>query len=290
MYYSKLFKALLALGAVVVTANGATIYPKSLQTQKGSNSDVSLSALASKDQSKSQDSWDKYVEFYGSSEAYEGIFTFDTSNIDASSVGSYSLDVNFKGPKSNDQTWTFEFKDPATGNWIAAGDNSDADSWKWTSLSFCGGDHSFASLVSNGNIQVRMTSSKGDDCDLDYLAITTTDGTSTTPTDEPTDAPTERPTPRPSTAPTERPTKAPKPTPKPLRGGLQELVGVANIAALPSLPRLQAQLDHPADHPADLPLTPLPVQADASAPLDRSGPPRQEPHGNGNSPEPSTHP
>jgi hypothetical protein len=64
------------------------------------------------------------------------VFTFDASDIDASSVGTYTLDVNFKGPVSTDQVWSFEFFDAATNTWIQAGDNSDAKSWKWTYVSF----------------------------------------------------------------------------------------------------------------------------------------------------------
>jgi len=242
MYYSKLFKALLALGAVVVTANGATIYPKSLQTQKGSNSDVSLSALATKDQKSTQDSWDKYIEFYGSSEAFQGVFTFDASDIDASSVGTYTLDVNFKGPVSTNQVWSFEFFDAATNTWIQAGDNSDAKSWKWTSLSFCG-TNDFASLVADGNIQVRMTSTEGDDCDVDYLAITTKDGAPSGTTDsssheEPTAAPTQaaRPTTRPSTAPTSRPRSTPKPTKTPTQAPTAKPTKAPKPSSAPTKP------------------------------------------------------
>jgi hypothetical protein len=227
MYHSKLVSALLIVSFVLNLCAGATIFPQSLQTQKGSSSDVSITALQTQDQSGNQDSWNKYNEFYGET-GYQGIFTFDASSIDASSIGiAYTLNVNFKGPANSDQSWGFEFY--ADGSWIAAGDNSDVQGWKWTALSFCG-TADFSSLVANGNIQVRMTSSNGDDCDVDYLAITTTETSSTgsasvtdAPTHPVTDAPTSaasKPTKAPTAAATPKPaksTKAPTPaaTPKP---------------------------------------------------------------------------
>ena len=65
MYHSKLVSVLLIISFVLNLCTGATIYPKSLQTQKGSSSTVPISALQTLDQSGSQDSWNKYVEFYG---------------------------------------------------------------------------------------------------------------------------------------------------------------------------------------------------------------------------------
>ena len=173
MYHSKLVSVLLIISFVLNLCTGTTIYPKSLQTQKGSSSTVPISALQTQDQSGSQDTWNKYVEFYGmhflplsishlvhsiliiihplhfptlfplhshsttgSSTAYSGIFTFDASNIDASSVSAHTLTVNYKGPSHSTQVWQFEYFEAATNSWILAGDNSAATSWKWTYVSF----------------------------------------------------------------------------------------------------------------------------------------------------------
>jgi hypothetical protein len=217
MYYNinkSLLSALLLFSAVIGFCSGDTIYPKALSTQRGSASSTSLSALRSKDQTGSQDTWSKYVEFYGSSNAYVGVFTFDVSSLSPSSVTAYTLDVNYKGPAENNQVWQFEYYVPAEDSWILAGDNTNAPSWSWTALSFCG-QTSFASLVKDGNLKLRFSSTTTkDDCDLDFLAITTSEDASATsaPTSEPTSAPTTRPTSapttRPSSAPTTRPTEA----------------------------------------------------------------------------------
>jgi hypothetical protein len=228
MYHNKLLLVLLVSVALSL-CHGAAIYPKTLRTQKGSASSVAISALQKQDQSGSQDSWSKYVEFYGSDSVYTGVFTFDASSVVASQVATYSLDVNFKGPKHSSQVWEFEFYEPASNTWIFAGDNTDAASWSWTALSFCG-TVSFADLIQDGNIQVRYScTAASDDSDLDYLAIITSadaaTGSTSAPTTKPTTAPTTKPsttgtpsTPKPTTAPaTPKPTSTPttKPTTAP---------------------------------------------------------------------------
>lgn len=234
MYHNKLLLVLLVSVALSL-CHGAALYPKSLRTQKGSASNTAISALQKQDQTGNQDSWSKYVEFYGSNTAYQGVFTFDVSNVDASQVSAFTLDVNFKGPKYSTQVWEFELYEPASNTWIFAGDNTDAASWSWTALSFCG-TTSFSSLIKDGSIQLRYSSTtSGDDSDLDYLAIVTTAGTPSTsapttqpttpataapttkPTTQPTAAPTTKPTTKPTSAPTTKPTSAPttKPTTAP---------------------------------------------------------------------------
>jgi len=227
---SKLSVVLLILSIALNLCSGITIYPKSLQTQSGTTSTTSLSALNTKDQSGSQDTWNKYVEFYGHSSAYKGIFTFDVSSVTASSVSTYTLDVNFRGPKHTTQVWELEYFVPSSNSWVLAGDNADAAEWAWTELSFCGTE-SFSDLVSGKNLQIRFSSNnKEDDCDVDYLALTiTTGGTGVTaapvtqapptqaatpaPTVKATPAPTHAATPAPTTKATQAPTHAATPAP-----------------------------------------------------------------------------
>lgn len=218
--YKSLLSVFFVLSVVLNLCNGATIYPKSLKTESGSASATAVSALKTKDQSGSQDSFSKYVEFYGKSQSYRGVFTFDFSGVNAAAVSSFKLDVNFRGPKLSNQEWTFEYFVPKDNTWIPGGDNTDAASWSWSALSFCG-PAPLSTLVSNGNLQIRLSSvSSGDDCDIDYLAITTTEGSSSstgssnpTPTTKPTATTKPTSAPKPTEAP--KPTKAPKPTDAP---------------------------------------------------------------------------
>jgi hypothetical protein len=210
MYHSKLAAVLLILSIALHLCSGAAIFPKSLRTQSGTASTTPVSALNTQDQSGSQDSWTKYVEFYGHTNAYRGVFAFDVSGIDASSVSTYSLDVNFKGPQASAQVWEFEFYIPASDSWVLAGDNTDAASWTWTELSFCG-INSFAALVADGTLQVRYSSvTVADDSDLDFLAITVTTGSASTgATVAPTNPATAAPTQKATQAPTQKATQAP---------------------------------------------------------------------------------
>jgi hypothetical protein len=201
----KLFLVIFTFSVVITICNGAVLFPKALVTQSGTASPVPLSALSVKDQRGSQDNWNRYVELYGSSSQYKGVFTFDVSSLNAESVSSFSLDVNFKGPKMWYQRWTFEFFVPASNQWVLAGNNEDANNWVWTELSFPSTTR-FSSLVSGGSVQLRLTSSgANDDCDLDYLAITTSESGAAT------SAPTSAPTPKATAAPTQQPTNAPTP-------------------------------------------------------------------------------
>jgi len=207
MYRTKKLLTLLAFLFGTTAIEGASLYPKSLTTQRGSVSDVPLSALQTKDQSGSQDTWNNYVEFYGSRQAYTGIFSFDASSVDANSVSAYGVNVNFKGPKKNQQAWEFEMFEPATNTWVKVGDNADAANWKWTSLSF-NGNGAFSSKVSNvGQVQLRFSSkTSNDDCDLDFLELSYTASASSSTTGTPaTAAPTAAPTTRPTSAPTSAP-------------------------------------------------------------------------------------
>ena len=212
MSQKKLAAALLIFSLALTLCSGASVFPSSLSTQKGTVSSTPISALRVKDQSGSQDTWNNYVEFYGSSTAYQGTFTFDVSSV--GSVSSYALNVNFKGPKVSVQKWQFEWLVPATNTWIIAGDNAAAASWVWSSLAFPGVP-AFSTLVNQGKVQLRFSSlTAGDDCDLDFLELFVNSGSATpAPTSAPTAAPTTRPTAAPTSAPTTRPTTAPTSTP-----------------------------------------------------------------------------
>jgi len=218
MHYHKAI--LLIIAAIIGVCVGQdNFYPNGLVTQSGSASDVSLTALATKDQSGNQDNWDKYVEFYGHVQKYQGVFSFP---VDVSCDAPYHLNMNFRGPAKTEQWWVFEWFIPSSNSYVLAGNNSEAKDWAWTSLSF-ESTVEFSTLVSSANVvQLRMRSlSVTDDCDLDFLQLSvncastyneTSDGSEGTETVvSPTSAPshaTQAPTHAPA-APTHAPTSAP---------------------------------------------------------------------------------
>lgn len=256
---------------------GATLFPKSLRTTKGSASSTSLNSLQKVDQSGSQDTWSNYVEFYGSSTAYSGVFTFDASSVNAASVSSFNLDVSYKGPKSSRQVWQFEYFEPSSNSWILAGDNTDAPSWVWTTFSFCA-PTSFSSLVaSDKTVQVRLSSTtKRDDCDIDYLAITTSEEESAPVTSAPatnapaTAAPTSVPTTPATNAPatpaaTTRPTSAPA-TPAATTRPTSAPATPAATTRPTTAPNTPAATTRPTSAPATPAATTRPTSAPTSAP------------------------
>lgn len=256
--HKHLLSAILVLSVALSWCQAAVFFPKSLNTLSGSASSTSLSALSVKDQTGTQDIWNKYVEFYGRSTAYKGVFTFDVSSVNPTSVKSFSLNVNFKGPKYQYQEWVFEYFVPTDNSWARAGNNQNAPSWVWTALSFPSST-SFSSLVQAGTVKVRLSSTTAkDDCDLDYLAITTSDDSSTS---APTTAPTQKPTSAPTTAaPTQKPTSAPTtaaPTQKPTS---------APTTAAPTQKPTTAPTTAPTQKPTSAPTTAAPTQKPTTAP------------------------
>jgi len=193
--------AILLIISVIGICLGQSFHPNGLVTQSGSSSAVALTALATQDQSaSSQDTWNDYVEFYGSTQKYQGVFSFPVTT---TSAASFSLSVNFRGPQKSAQVWQFEWYIPSTNSYVLAGDNANAKDWAWTSLSFAG-TVSFSSLVGVNNVvQLRFSSTTiADDCDLDLLQLslsssssTSSTSTTSTPTRAPTSAPTHAATP-----------------------------------------------------------------------------------------------
>jgi hypothetical protein len=255
MYHSKLSAVLLIVLIALSLCNGTAIHPKSLQTQSGTTSTTALSALNTQDQSGSQDNWNKYVEFYGHQSAYKGVFSFDVSGIDASSVSTYTMDVSWRGPQHSTQVWEFEYFVPASNSWVLAGDNTDAANWAWSELSFCNTE-AFADLVSGGVIKVRYSSATvADDSDIDYLAITVTAGSASTGSATSTHAPA-------TPAPTHKATQAPTPTHAPATPAPTHKATQA-----PNTPR-----PTPKATPTHAPSTPAPTHKATQAPTPKATP------------------
>jgi hypothetical protein len=271
MYLTKLFALLVFLFGTLSMCHGASLYPKSLTTQRGSVSDTAVSALQTKDQSGNQDTWNKYVEFYGSRQAYTGIFSFDASSVDAASVSAFGLNVNFRGPKKSEQEWAFEWLEPASNTWIAGGDNADAADWKWSSLSL-NGNGAFSSLVSNGQVQLRFSSKTStDDCDLDFLELaltTSAPSTSGAATAAPTTRPTEQPTTAPTTAPTEAPTTKPTSAPTTRPTSAPTEAPTTRPTAAPTTKPTSAPTTRPTSAPTTKPTT-APTAAPTTAPTSK---------------------
>lgn len=125
--------------------------------------------LGVRDQSGSQDSWSKYVEF---NKKHRGYATFSASINGA--ITDITVDANYRGPATSTQKWTFQLRDFAANSWLNIGTNVGAPDWgdgKLLSFSAPGALDRFVSA--SEQLQVRLVANNSkDNADIDYLAVT----------------------------------------------------------------------------------------------------------------------
>lgn len=180
-----LMAGLTACGASALAATN-TLVPTSYTTTTGSSGGQAVAtSIAIQDLSGTTDTWAKYVEFGpNGSQKYDGYqsFTLPTS-IPPSNVTGIQVKVNYRGPSSSTQTWTWKIYNWATSSYTTIGTNAAAPSWgSWTVLNFTVGG-SLANYVrsSDGKIQIGLSSNNtADSADLDYEAVVVTSGTGAT--------------------------------------------------------------------------------------------------------------
>lgn len=153
-----------ALGADALSCRKLTL------TSGKIGSGQSASSLAAKDQSGTQDSWTKYVEFSKGSNA-TCLFSLG-SGVPASSVSALSLEVNYRGPTKAEMLWVFEALDPTAGAWVSIADNGFAADWVWSAATRPLPGVGARFINAKGEIQVRYrTSSKLDASQLDLWIL-----------------------------------------------------------------------------------------------------------------------
>ena len=170
------------VGASPAMAATTVLAPTGLTTTAGVvGSGQSYSALAVKDQTGTQDTWAKYVELSPSgSAAYSGYRTYALpSSVTPASVTGVSVSVNYKGPSTAGQTWTWALYNWNTAAWTTVGTNATAPSWgSWKALTFASPTSTSGLVSSTGAIRVRVSANNtSDSANLDYEAVTVTSGT-----------------------------------------------------------------------------------------------------------------
>jgi hypothetical protein len=202
-----------------VWADSTTLLlPSSYVTTSGSDGGQPVTNLHVKDQSGTQDDWNKYVEFQTPGSAtYAGYRRYYLPfGINRQSITAIRITVNYKGPLKSYQTWTWKIYNWRTSSWVTLGDNTAAAEWRWTVLTF-NATGNLADYVKSDTreIRIRLQSNNAkDNCDLDYEAVTITyTKTPVSPTVTPTKTrvpPTATPT-KTRVPPTATPTKTPVP-------------------------------------------------------------------------------
>jgi N-terminal glycosyl-hydrolase-114-associated domain/Galactose oxidase, central domain len=160
------------------SAAGATItlVPSSYVTTQGTTGGQAVaSSIDILDESGTQNVWNEYVEFDGSYSGYQ-IFALP-STIAVSSVTNMQIQVNYQGPSTANQTWTWSVYNWSTAAYVTLGTNAGAPEWgSWKILTFTV-PGSLANYInaSTGQIRIQLASNNSSDsADIDYEAVIVT--------------------------------------------------------------------------------------------------------------------
>lgn len=160
-----------------------TLVPTSYRTTRGADGGQSVNNLAARDQSGSQNSWTKYVEFQTPGARYVGTRRYTLpADVSPSALTGLRVEANFLGPSRAAQAWRWRLYNFSSGRWDFLGDNGGASWSAWKLLSFNASGTLKNYVSGSREIRVRTDSADAsDDADLDYEAVTIAYGNTTPP-------------------------------------------------------------------------------------------------------------
>jgi len=132
------------------------------------------------DEDGNTNDWFKYLQFqartagapYFGTRAYHAPVT-----VDPAAVAKLDIKVNYLGPLSDLQKWTWYLYDWSTQTWTPIGSNAGAPGWShWSTLSFTV-DQGAGRFVQAGTGEIAMATASNnaaDDADIDYEKVTVT--------------------------------------------------------------------------------------------------------------------
>jgi hypothetical protein len=172
--------AVALMTAVPASAADDTLAPGSLTTNAGSiGGGQTVANLVVKDQSGTQDGWNKYVEFSGK---YRGHRDYTLpSSVDPDDVTAIEVSTNYRGPAKSEQRWVWSLYDWSDASWTVVGDNVGAPSWgSWKLLSFASPSGASDYVNASGGIRVRLhANNNADAADIDFESVTVTSSSGT---------------------------------------------------------------------------------------------------------------
>jgi N-terminal glycosyl-hydrolase-114-associated domain/Bacterial Ig-like domain (group 1)/Galactose oxidase, central domain/Kelch motif len=155
------------------TTSTITLVPSSYVTTEGSTGGQAVAtSIDVLDESGTANTWNKYVEFDGLYSGYQ-IFTLPTS-IAPAAVTNIQIEVNYQGPSTSSQTWTWQIYDWVHSTYVTVGTNAGAPEWgAWKILTFnIAGTLSDYVRSTDGQMRVQLVSNNSaDSADIDYEAI-----------------------------------------------------------------------------------------------------------------------
>ncbi len=199
--------------SLAANTSPSTLFPSAITTTTGhAGSGERVANLAKLDESGTASNWNKYVEFSGH---YAGYLSYSVpATVAASSVSAIQARINYRGPATETQRWTFSLYDWTTSAWVALGTNATAPDWgRWKLLTFNASGNVADYISPSDAIRLQLTADNGADAaDIDYAAIVLAGTTTTPPTVSPSGTPTPVPTSSISVPPSASPTVSPSAT------------------------------------------------------------------------------
>jgi hypothetical protein len=150
-----------------------TVAPASIITKKGATGGQPASNLSVMDQSGTADNPAACVTFTTPNVNYVGEHFFTLpAGVDAATISTMQLQVNFRGPLKKAQTWKWKLYDRQARNWVVLGDNSAAANGQWTLLTFNVPGPYTRYVNSSRQLRLRFQSNNStSDVSLDYEAL-----------------------------------------------------------------------------------------------------------------------
>ena len=177
----------LSVPRVQAASNELSIFPTLYRTQFGGSNGSPVSVMGVMDQSGAEDNSQAYVSFTTPNIFYTGLHTFYLpTGTTRTSISTMKMMVNYKGPVSATQTWTWYMYNFTKRVWTVIGTNSEvttADRWSFIEFTVTTPVDFISAL---GEIRVMLRSSNTtEDAKIDYEALVLNTGTSPTPTTTP---------------------------------------------------------------------------------------------------------
>lgn len=148
--------------------------PVALAAVRGTHDDTPLETLSRLEmQDWNATPREAYKEFYVGGNGYEGIFTYRLpAGLAPADVEDLRVHTNQRGPTREVQRWWWELRDFQNGAWVALGDNTGVERWKWTYQVFAASIPVTHSINANGEMQIRyQTNGEMDTSQIDYLVV-----------------------------------------------------------------------------------------------------------------------
>ena len=152
-------------------AVAAAAVPTAITTSAGSTGGQPVANLGVMDLSGTTDGWNRYVEFMGQ---YNGYLSYAVpASIPASSITGIQAQVNYRGPATGTQTWTFKLYNWTTSAWVTLGTNATAPDWgAWKLLAFTASGTAANYISTTGAMRLQLLANNANDAaDIDYAAL-----------------------------------------------------------------------------------------------------------------------